>query len=175
MPLNLTKTYNRLLELDHLSEYDRKRSLHAILERDISENINFSFRGKKIWPLKTDGSAMATLFSHLTTELVFENEKKTPKRIYEPDRSKRVHWIKYHIEEKTTVRSEILVFSSIDHVNGEQKSRTYIYDRTESYLVVLEPQRTKTDYYLLTAYYLNRKEGIKTIEKKIKRKLPDIL
>ena len=52
--------------------------------------------------------------------------------------------------------------------------KTYIYDKDQEYIIVLEPQRSRTDYYLLTAYYLNRKEGKKSIGKKLKKRLPDV-
>jgi hypothetical protein len=46
--------------------------------------------------------------------------------------------------------------------------------KDEKYLIVLEPQRSGTACFLLSAYYLNREYGVKEIKKKQKRKLPDI-
>ena len=41
--------------------------------------------------------------------------------------------------------------------------------------MILEPQRSKTDYYLITAYYLKKEMGgPKQIKNKLKRKLPEV-
>jgi len=47
--------------------------------------------------------------------------------------------------------------------------RTYIYDQTEHYVMVLEPLRKINEYYLLTAYHLKGKDN-KKIENKYKRR-----
>ena len=48
MPLNLTKKYPELLDILLLSEKDRIESLKMIFKRDIEENSNLNFRGRKI-------------------------------------------------------------------------------------------------------------------------------
>ena len=48
--------------------------------------------------------------------------------------------------------------------------KTYIYDKVEKYVIVLEQQRTNA-FYLLTAYYLNREYGEKALLKKMKKEL----
>jgi len=55
-----------------------------------------------------------------------------------------------------------------------QGIRTYIYDKAEKYVVILEPYRNKDEYYLLTAYHLTGRNN-KKIENKYKRKLNDVL
>lgn len=52
--------------------------------------------------------------------------------------------------------------------------RTYIYDKEERYVIILEPQRSGKDYYLLTAYHLNQKRGKKQILKKLKNQLKEV-
>jgi hypothetical protein len=52
MPFNLLKTYNTLLEIVALNEGQRTHSLRNVFNRDIQENTNFLFRGKKINPTK---------------------------------------------------------------------------------------------------------------------------
>lgn len=52
-------------------------------------------------------------------------------------------------------------------------TKTYIYDKKEKYVIVLECQR-KSSYYLLTAYYLNKEYAEKSIKKKMKKRLPNI-
>lgn len=176
MPLNLIKEYPQLLDLAYLSESHRTDSLMSIFNRDIKEHPNLSFRTKPIRPYKDDESAMHVLFKHLTCEEITEKNSDGstyPKRVFEMDRSVRLHWIRHHIEEK---KSNLYVFSVEERDQKKRKDiiKTYIYDYDQKYVIILEPQRSKTDYYLLTAYYLNKKEGKKNIDKKMKRKLPDI-
>ena len=52
-------------------------------------------------------------------------------------------------------------------------TKTYVYDKKEKYVIVLECQR-KSSYYLLTAYYLNKEYAEKGIKKKMKKRLPNI-
>lgn len=175
MPLNLIKKYPQLLELVHLNERQRHKSLQGIFKRDIEENPLIEFRGKQIRPIKKqDGEpAMQTLFHHLTTCKDESEEGKAQKRrIFEIDRSLRLHWILHHIEERTPENIE--VFSYEDRKDRKDVIRTYIYDKEEDYVIILEPQRSGKDYYLLTAYYLNTKYGKKQIKSKLKKKLPDV-
>lgn len=178
MALNLPKTYNQLLEIIHFSEADRMVSLKRIFDRDITDNACFNFRGKLIRPFKVDGTpSINTLFGHLTfrTEvLTDEKGKKIKSRsTFDFKRSERLHWVRYHIEEKN--KAMIEVFSYLDRIGGRDVVRTYIFDESEKYVIVLEPQRSKTDYYLITAYYLTEEEGgIKQINRKSKKRLPDI-
>lgn len=178
MPLNLTKIYNQHLELLHLAEYPRSVSLRAIFDRDITNNVFFHFRTKVIRPLKIEGKInMDVLFKHLThqsEEEKVDGGKPIKKRdVYDIERSKRLHWIWHHIQEKTL--ENIDVFSYEDRIGGKNVIRTYIYDHVEKYVIVLEPQRSKLDYYLLTAYHLSEKlGGVKQIEKKRKKRLAEI-
>ena len=178
MPINLTKIYNQHLELLHLAEYHRNISLRGVFDRDITNNKDFTFRTKIIRPLKIEGkSSMDTLFSHLTNLSIEEKspDRKSFKRrdVFDFERSKRLHWIWHHIQEKELDNLDI--FSYEDRVNGKTVIRTYIYDFIEKYIIILEPQRSKLDYYLLTAYYLSDKlGGVKQIENKRKRKLDEV-
>lgn len=176
MPFNLLKKYPELLEIGHLPEPDRNRSLKSVFERDIENNQNFRFQGKAIRPIKGEEPAMQLLFRHLTTEEVEEedeNGKSFKRRIFEIHRSQRLHWVKYHIDEN--LKKDMEIFSTEEHINGKKKYRTYIYDLAQKYVIVLEPQRSGTDYYLLSAYYLNRSYGVKKMKKKIKNKLGELL
>ena len=175
MPTNLLKTYPDLLELLHLDRGARKESLYRVFKRDIEDNETISFRTKKIRPIKKeDGEpAMQTLFHHLTTRMDESEEgKKVKRRLFEMTRSERLHWVLYHLEERQPTTIE--VFSYEDRINRKDIIRTYIYDKGEGYIVILEPQRSGLDYYLLTAYYLNEKRGKKQIKQKMKNRLPDI-
>jgi hypothetical protein len=166
MPLNQIKTYNSLLDISGLSERDRKTSLKAIFNRDVSSNINFKFKGKQIQPTPKEGELkLETLYAHLTTVVT---DKKTRKREYDIHRSKRLHWLKYHVEEKR--KEGMLVFSSRD----KDGIRTYIYDVTEYYVIVLEPLRKIDEYYLLSAYHLRGRDKEKIANKYKRRRLNEL-
>jgi hypothetical protein len=177
MPFNLLKTYPQLLELTHLNEKQREQSLQSIFKRDIEENSGLKFRTKTIRPVKGEEPAMVTLFKHLITEEIEIEDKngiKYPKRIFEMDRSLRLHWVKYHLDE--IKKANVVVFSVEERDQKKRKDiiRTYIYDIEQKYIIVLDPQRTQKDYYLITAFYLNKEYGEKKIKKLIKRKLPEL-
>ncbi|MDX2282160.1 MAG: hypothetical protein NW218_21405 [Saprospiraceae bacterium] len=172
MAMNLIKSYPELLELAHLDERDRKQSLMSVFRRDIELNENFQFRGKKIRPIKNeDGEpATQTLFHHLTTCSDESPEgKQTKRRLFEYDRARRLHWIRVHVEEQ--LEGNIIIFSYIDRIDGRDKCRTYIYNTDHAYVIILELQNSGKDYYLITAYHLNQKQGRNQIENKLKKKL----
>lgn len=168
MPLNLLKSYNTLLEIAHLDPQNRSKSLMLVFDRDITNNPSFKFQGKQITPTPKDGEIkMSTLFTHLTTVI---SNKKTRQREFDLDRSIRLHWVKYHIQEKK--KSNMLIFS----VKEPEGVRTYIYDKDEWYVIVLEPLRKMNEYYLLSAYYVKGKDAKRNkFEKKYKRKLDEVL
>ncbi|MBI9061820.1 MAG: hypothetical protein JEZ14_07510 [Marinilabiliaceae bacterium] len=174
MPFNLIKTYPELLEIAQFNPHQRKKSLMGVFKQDIEENVSFQFRSKAIRPTKKEGeSPMLTLFGHLTTkEDKDEKGKNTGARSFDMHRSVRLHWIKTHIDELR--KANIDVFSHEDRIKGKDVIRTYIYDHVEEYVIILEPQRSGMDYYLLTAYYLNEKGGKKQILKKQKKKLDEV-
>lgn len=168
MPFNLLKIYNALLELDGLNPGDRKKSLMGVFNRDFVNKRSFSFQGKHINPTPQDGEiSMSTLFSHLTTQII---DKKTRERAFEMHRSKRLHWIKYHIEERK--RDNMLIFSAKE----PEGFRTYILDKDENYVIVLEPLREKNEYYLLTAFHIKGKDAMRDkFGKKYARRLQQTL
>jgi hypothetical protein len=177
MPFNVLKTYPQLLELVHLNEYQRTESLQRIFKRDIEENPGLNYRTKTIRPIKGEEPAMVILFRHLTTEEIEvedENGNKYTKRIFEMDRSQRLHWIKFHLEEKKKNNVEVFSVEERDQKKRKDIIRTYIYDVEQKYLIVLDPQRTLKDYYLVTAYHLNKDYGEKKINKLMKRRLPEL-
>jgi hypothetical protein len=178
MPLNKLKKYPELLEILDLSPANRNLSLRGIFNRDIEDNPDFSFRKKRIYPVKSDGKPdMDRQFMHLTCEEVMEENElgnKYSKRVFDKDRSMRLHWIRHHIEERLPDKIEVFSVEERDMRKRQNVIKTYIYDKDEKYIIVLEPQRLGTSYYLLSAYYLNREYGVKEIQKKQKKKLPEI-
>jgi hypothetical protein len=174
MPFNLLVQYSNLLELAFLSKQDRDASLIRVFKRDIEDNSNFKFREKQIFPIKQEGkSTMEVLLAHLTEkEGKDEKGKKTGSRSFDMARAVRIHWIKYHIEE--TKKSRIEIFSYEDRVDRRDVIRTYIYDVDCKYVVILEPRRDPTSYYLITAYYLNEPGGNDQIYNKFKKKLDTV-
>ena len=177
MPFNLIKRYPELLEIMHLAPEQRHASLMNIFKRDIEENPDFTFRGAQIYPIKTDGEAdMEREFMHLTTERVEEQDKdgRTIKsNVFEPERSKRLHWINHHLHEKTPANIVVFSVTERDHEKRQDVTKTYIYDKVEKYIIVLECQRGK-GYYLLTAYHMDRSYSEKQILKKMKHALPNV-
>lgn len=168
MPFNQLKRYNDLLDITGMSPHNRNTSLKGVFDRDITNNANFKFRTKQITPTPLDGQiTMDTLFRHLTTVMV---DKKTRAREYDLHRSQRLHWVKYHLRE--TKKENMLVYS----VKEPDGNRTYVYDKDEKYVIVLEPLRNKDEYYLLSAYYVRGKDAKRNkFEKKYKRRLPELL
>ena len=151
MPFNRLKIYNHLLDIVGMDERRRAESLKSIFKRDFEENNPPVFRGKNVYPTsKEDGEIpMETLFRHLTTEMV---DKITRKRVFEIDRSVRLHWVRYHLDQKKD--DNMFLFS----VKEPEGIRTYYYDADEKYVIVLEPLRCGDAYYLLTAYYIKGKD-----------------
>lgn len=123
---NLLKKYPELLDLAHYpNETQRNEVLKAIYERDIEDNPSFKFREKRIYPIKDDGSVeMARELMHLTCKEVEEDGVKH--RVFDIHRSRRLHWIKPHMEE-TTGEADIEVFSIVerDQKNRKDIKRTY--------------------------------------------------
>ena len=174
---NLSKKYPELLDLAHYpNENQRMDVLKAIYERDIEDNPSFKFREKRIYPIKDDGAVeMARELMHLTCKEVEEDEVKH--RVFDIHRSRRLHWIKPHMDE-TTGEAAIEVFSVKKKKKKNRKdiTRTYIYNKPQKYVVVLEPQvRSGNAYYLLTAYYLDEDYGEKQMKKKMKKRLQEVL
>ena len=168
MPLNLLKKYNQLLELVAFNPHNRGKSLYGVFNRDIVDNISFKFRDKQINPTPLDGEIkMSTLFSHLTT---VEVDKKTRKREFDMHRSIRLHWVKYHIDQN---KGDNMLIYSVKEPNG---NRTYIYDITEKYVIVLEPLREINEYYLLSAFHVRGKDAARNkFKRKYKRSLNEVL
>jgi hypothetical protein len=176
MAVNLLKRYNDFLELIHLNEAQRTLSLRRVFDRDIASNTAFLFRKKVIRPLKKEGEIdMDRLFGHLTKkteEIADEGGRKQKSRtVFDFERSKRLHWIWHHIQEK---ESELSIFSCLERKEGKDVIHTYIFDSNEDYVIVLQPQRSALDYYLLTAYYLNEDWAKKNMRKKWERRLPQL-
>ncbi|MBQ9884960.1 MAG: hypothetical protein IJM43_11035 [Bacteroidaceae bacterium] len=181
MPLNKLKKYPELLVLSSLNETSRTKSLRGIFDRDISDNDNFKFMGKRIYPIKSNGIIdMDREFMHLTTEEIEEIDDQgiiITHRVYDSFRSERLHWIKPHTEAQVK-DSDILVFSVKERNQRKRIEvvRTYIYNKTRKYVIVFEPQTRNGDsYYLLTAYYLNKTYGEKQIKKKLKARMNEVL
>lgn len=167
MPFNQLKKYNQLLELNSYTEKQRIVCLRQIYDRDIVPEKRIIFRKKPLNPTPHENKIdLDRHFYHLTTKTV---DEKTKQREYDKDRCERLHWVKFHIEEKK--KEDVLVFS----VKEPQGIRTYIYDSIEKFVVVLEPLRKVEEYYLLTAYLVQGRDKERDkFMKKYKRKLDTI-
>lgn len=168
MPFNLTKIYNEFLDLVALEEKQRINSLKGVFKRDFEERSP-NFCSKRVYPTPQNNGEipMHTLFRHLTTEVT---DKTTRKREYEPERSKRLHWVCHHLEQRK--KDNMLLFT----VREPEGYRTYYYDIDEKYVLVLEPLRNGNSYYLLTAYYIRGKDAHRDkIMRKYKRRIQMVL
>ena len=142
MPFNQLKKYNQLLELNAYTEKQRTVCLRQIYDRDIVPEKRIIFRGKPLNPTPHESKIdLDRHFFHLTTKTI---DEKTKQRDYDKNRCERLHWLKFHIEERK--KEQVLVFS----VKEPSGIRTYIYDIVEKYVIVLEPLRKVHEYYLLT-------------------------
>ncbi len=173
MPLNLIKKYPELLYFAGMNENDRRKSLLGIYKRDIEDNPDFKFRKTQIYPIKSDGIYdMERQFAHLTSVESHEKDDDGQEipghRVFDMDRSKRLHWLNHHVHEATPGNIDIFEVVERDPRKRKDVKRTYIYDHVEKYVVVMENQR-KDAYYLLTAYYLNKPYGEKGLLKKLKK------
>lgn len=162
MPFNLLKCYNECLELESLTENQRSESLRKIFNRDFIMYQN-KFKHKNIIPTPKDGEdTMGTLFNHLTR--CKDSVSANGERLFDIHRSKRIHWIRYHFENRV---DSVCIFS----VQEKDGIRTYIFNKDESYVIVLEPKKDNY-YFLITAYHLKGGDKRKINQKK-KRALAD--
>jgi hypothetical protein len=168
MPLNLLKRYNDHLDILGLSEPERKKSLKNVFDRDFTNSQPIHFNGRQVIPCPQDGVIeMETLFRHLTTVKI---DYKTGQREYEKERSKRLHWVKHHIDGK---KPNNMLFFTVKESEG---LRTYLYDEEEKYVIVFEPRVNKNVYFLLSAHYIQGKDAQRDkIKKKYRRKLTEVL
>ena len=167
MPLNLIKIYNALLDIISMREHERINSLRRIFKRDFEESSPI-FKEKAVYPTPQNNGEipMDTLFRHLTTVIT---DKNTRTREFEMERSQRLHWVRYHLDQKK--KDNMQLFS----VQEQGGIRTYYYDKDEDYVIVLEPRRDGQSYYLLTAYHIGGKDAKRNkMDKKYKRRLPEL-
>ena len=121
MPTNLLKTYNQLLELNCLTEHQRILSLKGVFNRDFVNNSDFSFRKKKLNPTPAEGEdTMERFFRHLTTVIT---DKATRQREYDPSRSVRLHWVRYHLEERKNDNMDEYYLLTAYYMEGKDKAR----------------------------------------------------
>ena len=121
MPTNLLKTYNQLLELNCLTEHQRILSLKGVFNRDFVNNPDFSFRKKKLNPTPAEGEdTMERFFRHLTTVIT---DKATRQREYDPSRSVRLHWVRYHLEERKNDNMDEYYLLTAYYMEGKDNAR----------------------------------------------------
>ena len=121
MPTNLLKTYNQLLELNCLTEHQRILSLKGVFNRDFVNNTDFSFRKMKLKPIPAEGEdTMERFFRHLTTVIT---DKATRQREYDPSRSVRLHWVRYHLEERKNDNMDEYYLLTAYYMEGKDKAR----------------------------------------------------
>ena len=90
-----------------------------------------------------------------------------PKRVFENGSFTKASLDNHHVRELTPDNLDVFTIEERDGKKRKVK-KTYIYDKVEKYVIVLEQQRNN-GFYLLTAYHLNKEYGLKALEKKMKR------
>ena len=179
MPLNLTKKYPELLDLIG-SMHNMLDSLRGIYEREIENTPDFKFRGIPIHPLKSEGQLdMERTFKHLTTreyDQYDDNGNLLPlkRREFDLARSKRLHWINHHVHECTPDNIEVFTVTERDKKKHMDVTHTYIYDKIHKNVIVFD-RKPNRQFYLLTAYYLDEPYAEKTLQKKMKKRLPSVI
>lgn len=160
MATNLLKKYNQVLELLYRTDYENVASIKNVFYRDFNIEKPLLFNDKTIQPTPADGEdKIERLFNHLTRK---ELDYTTKKREFDSERAIRIHWIKHHF----------LNWKALNHIISfkvPDENRVYILDKTEKYVIVLEPLRQIEAYYLLTAYKLlpsNYQKIMKKFEKR---------
>ena len=75
-------------------------------------------------------------------EITVENEDGStyPKRVFEMARSQSLHLINHHVRELTPDNIDVFTIEERDSKKRKVK-KTYIYDKVEKYVIVLEQQR----------------------------------
>lgn len=137
-------------------------------DAEIQDLISF-VSGTSLKKFSGKATPLSKSQKHLTTVIAII-DKDSRQRTFDLKRSERLHWIRYHIEGHKA--DNMLVFS----VEEPEGIRTYIYDKDEQYVIVLEPLRNKGEYYLLSAYYLEGKDKARDkMARKYRRRLPDLL
>jgi hypothetical protein len=163
MPTNLIKKYNELLELLYARHSDNIKSIRAVFDRDFNGHSGIKFYAKNIEPTPSDSEdKIDRLFNHLTRVVV---DEKTKQREFESERAIRIHWIRHHLEKHVS-------FANVLTFKVEDEKRVYLLDKTERYVIVLEPLRNEEAYYLLSAYKLLPANYKKVMKKYEKRSVP---
>ncbi|OYU82470.1 MAG: hypothetical protein CFE24_15475 [Flavobacterium sp. BFFFF2] len=163
MPTNYLKKYNQLLELLYSNPFDNVKSIKAVFDRDFNGNYTIKFYSKNIEPTPSDSEdKIERLFNHLTRVVT---DEKTKKREFESERAIRIHWIKHHLEKHLSLPN-VLTFKV------EDENRVYLLDKSERYIIVLEPLRNGDAFYLLSAYKLLPSNYKKIMRKYEKRSQP---
>lgn len=169
MPVNLTVKYPNLLILSYGSLFRNLESVRAVFDRDF-EPGSLCFTKKKIHPIPSDDEfCMDILFKHLTHKI--SDETTMSRGDFDQERTIRIHWIKPHLEQKTNC--ELMIFSTREK---HRTFRTYIYNKKENYVIVLNPLRCGDAYYLCSAYKLEGKDSMRNkIVSKYKYRLDEVL
>lgn len=174
MPFNKLAVYSTLLSLEAYTLQQRNEALLFIYERDIYNNPQLKFRGKGVRPMKSldNEATKLTHLAHLINKESVDEFGVKKRDNFDIQRSKRLHWVKYHICETNPIA--IKVFNYIDRIKGIDYRRTYIYDEVQKYVVILEPKRDGSDnMYLITAFYFDEPYYIKQLNQKFKKRVID--
>jgi hypothetical protein len=136
--------------------------LYGVFERDFKMS-NLCFRGLPVGFSDKLDRGKEESFWHITHKDKSEKGK-IINRIFDPERSKRIHWVRPVIEN----HSEPCI-KCWDYEEGDKRIRTYLWLEEQDFLVILEKRPKK--YYLVTVFYVCYEKKREDLREKYKKRL----
>lgn len=141
--------------------------LYAVFESDF-KNGRPRFDGLPVWWDRRclDGDPHEEGFWHLVTR----DDKATGDRLLDTPRARRLRWCRATIDHEA--EPDVLVF---DYLEGNGKTRTYLWVHQCDYVVILERALRKgkhVAYSLVTAFYLDGPSRRDSMQRKYDNRIP---
>ena len=156
--------FDNFLDILSMNPINLVDSLSMIFENDMVNNPCRTFNEKKVIYFQDPFDKQA-IFDHL-----IKKKMNGSRQVIDVERAKRIHWIKYFIENSLKQGVNGFWVFSYKHLN--ENIRTYIYHKQTKFLVVLEP--TNNNEYILITAHLRAGDGITEIKRRYREKLPDL-
>lgn len=139
--------------------------LYAVFEDDF-KNGRPRFDGLPVWWDRRclDGDPHEEGFWHLVTR----DDRATGNRLLDTPRAKRLRWCRATIDHET----DVLVF---DYLEGNGKTRTYLWVHQCDYVVILERATRKgkhVAYWLVTSFFLDGPSRRRSMQRKFDDRIP---
>lgn len=145
-PHNLLIKFNSLLDIVGMSQNQAEESLMRIFQRDMIDNPCPNFNNKTLIYINDNSvHSIKVAFDHL-----IKNKQEGKRNNIDNKRAARLHWIKHFLENGIKENMGFWVFS---HKMVNSNIRTYIFHKKSQFLIILEPNEKKGEYYLVTAHF----------------------